>query len=378
MASAELDHDSPSARKASTAACGSSTGGANTTISRARSGVSVKPCFVAFTSASVRSASRSRPISTRSRARWDSSACFERKARARSVFLGASAGPGFGKRASEREQDRACRERDHQAGVAHDIAAGVHHQASDAKVLRPPQAEEGVPRRSRSGVPRSSSSREMRFRPPPSARECRPRVQPARPRSAARAAFVCRRRIAMPATTSSCAALDAGGSDAGSSSASMRSASSRRPIRAGGALPDCAHARRSTRSPCASSVARAASSVFVGQPRSRETRAISASATTQLARATASFGPKARAAAQSAFARTRSPNWAIAMPRSASAGASSRNAMRFSAPSGSPAASARAAAVISESTESRHTCHSQRSTAVGNLSRDSRERSERR
>src|SRR5215470_12193886 len=37
------------------------------------------------------------------------------------------------------------------------------------------------------------------------------------------------------------------------------------------------------------------------------------------------------------------------MPRSASAGASSRSATRFSAPRGSPAASARAAAVISES-----------------------------
>src|SRR5260221_9655993 len=39
------------------------------------------------------------------------------------------------------------------------------------------------------------------------------------------------------------------------------------------------------------------------------------------------------------------------MPRSASAGASSRRATRFNAPRGSPAASARAAAVISESIE---------------------------
>src|SRR6266571_948416 len=105
-----------------------------------------------------------------------------------------------------------------------------------------------------------------------------------------------------------------------------------------------------TRSPCSSSVARAASSAFAGQPRSRETSAISASATTHLARATASFGPKTRAALRTrAFARTRSPSCAIAMPRSASAGASSRKATRFSAPRGSPAASARAAAVISES-----------------------------
>ena len=41
----------------------------------------------------------------------------------------------------------------------------------------------------------------------------------------------------------------------------------------------------------------------------------------------------------------------MAMPRSASAGGSSRSATRFKAASGSPAASARAAAVISESIE---------------------------
>ena len=104
------------------------------------------------------------------------------------------------------------------------------------------------------------------------------------------------------------------------------------------------------RSPCCSSVARAAARVFAGQFRSRETSAISASATTHLARATASRGPKARAALRSsAFAFARSPSCAIAMPRSASDGASLRNATRFSAPSGSPASSARAAAVISDS-----------------------------
>ena len=57
----------------------------------------------------------------------------------------------------------------------------------------------------------------------------------------------------------------------------------------------------------------------------------------------------ARSASQERLARTRSPSCAIAMPRSASAGASSRRATRFNAPRGSPAASARAAAVISES-----------------------------
>jgi hypothetical protein len=59
------------------------------------------------------------------------------------------------------------------------------------------------------------------------------------------------------------------------------------------------------------------------------------------ARATASRGPNACAARRtSAFARLRSPSWAMAMPRSASAGGSSRSATLFSAPRGSPVASA--------------------------------------
>src|SRR5690606_15252420 len=49
------------------------------------------------------------------------------------------------------------------------------------------------------------------------------------------------------------------------------------------------------------------------------------------------------------LAFSRLPSCAIAMPRIASAGASSRRATRFNAPSGSPKASARPAAVISES-----------------------------
>src|SRR5262249_1328946 len=74
--------------------------------------------------------------------------------------------------------------------------------------------------------------------------------------------------------------------------------------------------------------------------------------TAHLARATASFGPKARAARlRRTFARTNSPSCAIAIPRRASAAASSRNATRLSAPRGSPAASDRAAAVTRESTQ---------------------------
>ena len=91
-ARAELDHDSPSARKASAAACSSSTGRASTTISRAPRDTSANPRLVALTPASVRSAARSRPISTRNRARCDSSACFARNARVTSVPRGTSPG----------------------------------------------------------------------------------------------------------------------------------------------------------------------------------------------------------------------------------------------------------------------------------------------
>jgi len=111
--------------------------------------------------------------------------------------------------------------------------------------------------------------------------------------SAARAAFVLRRRIAIPATTSSWAVRDAGERGAGSSSARVRSASSMRTIsrrRRTSRYRACAAFARSA---CASSVARAVSSAF--------------------------------------------------------AGASSRRATRFNAPRGSPAASARAAVAISES-----------------------------
>src|SRR5262245_37030008 len=170
--------------------------------------------------------------------------------------------------------------------------------------------------------------------------------------SAARAAFVRRRLTAIPATTSSCTVRGAGGRVEGSSPASARSASSRRPIRRRRRTARFRACAAFTRSPWASSVARAASSAFAGQPRARAASAISASATTHRARATASLGPNARAARRTrALARTRSPSCAMATPRRARAGGSARRATRFSAPRGSPPASARAAALISESIE---------------------------
>ena len=54
--------------------------------------MSAKPCFVALTRATARNSLRSRPISTRNRARWDSSACFAPNARASSTSRGTSPG----------------------------------------------------------------------------------------------------------------------------------------------------------------------------------------------------------------------------------------------------------------------------------------------
>ena len=111
-ARAELDHDSPSARKASAAACRSSTGRASTTTSPGRHGARANPRFVALTPAIFRSTVRSRPISTRKRARCDH----------RQASLGMPARPAWPSahlRAKLRpapeqhEQHRAPLERDH-------------------------------------------------------------------------------------------------------------------------------------------------------------------------------------------------------------------------------------------------------------------------
>ena len=76
----------------------------------------------------------------------------------------------------------------------------------------------------------------------------------------------------------------------------------------------------------------APASAYADEPRSRETSAISASASTHLARATPSFGPHA-ALRRRAFARTKIVELRHRVPQSARAGAS-RRATRFNAPAG--------------------------------------------
>ena len=76
------------------------------------------------------------------------------------------------------------------------------------------------------------------------------------------------------------------------------------------------------------------------------------------------------------FACARSPSCAMATPRSASAGGHHLGRLALSAPRGSPARAC-AAAVISKSIESRHTCNSRLSITTPNLSQDTRPGSER-
>jgi hypothetical protein len=196
--------------------------------------------------ASAPSTARSRPISTRSRARCDSSACLPRRP-ARRARRAIRPRPGLGQRAGEREQHRPRRERDRGvARVAHGIAARIDDQRRRAlqrlDLLEQQRALLAIgnqPRRRRVQQPAE------RCRPPPSAPGMRARRAACGPASAARAAFVWRRRMAMPATTSSCAAARRAGA--------ARDRARRAPLRprrggrsgAGAAPRDARHARRS-------------------------------------------------------------------------------------------------------------------------------------
>ncbi len=358
IASAELDHASPSVRKASIALWSSSTGGTSTPTLGASHGTSAKPrpCRRGHVGQRAQLHPKSPYFDPQPRAMRFIWRAFPGMRKLMSLLLRHVAGPGLppSSRASA-EQDRSRRERYDRMGVANNMAARVHHQGiGGEEQLRHPRAPEAAPRRAQSAVPpgafrdaRRNSSTSAISAGMPASRAAR--IRPAA--SATRAALVRRRRIAIPATTSAWAARGPGGNSVGSISSIKCSASSSRPISSKRRTSSVRACAALTWSPCASRVARAASSASASQPREtvRETRAISASATTHRARALAFAGPNLRAALpRSVLARTKSPNWAIAMPRNARPGASSRNATHFNAPIGSPAASARAAAVISE------------------------------
>jgi len=123
IARAELDHDSPSARKASSAACSSSTAAP----ARRPGARGAAPTQTLASSRSPRPRPKHRakpPDSTRKRTRCDSSARFDPKARATSVSLGTSPAT-LRQRACEGEQHRTPGEGDRLACVTHDTTAGV-------------------------------------------------------------------------------------------------------------------------------------------------------------------------------------------------------------------------------------------------------------
>ena len=204
IARAELDHDSPSERKARTAPFSSSTGCASTTTSRARRGINVKPRFVARTSARGRSILRSLPISTRSRMRCDSSTNLAPNPRARSMSLGTSPGHASASartsanntgRVMSETIERASRTTCRHASTTSAFEANNDSTSCNNSVRSLPLAirrAAGVfstrdafsTSAIKAGIPACLAARAARTR-------------------AARDALVCRRRIAMPATTSS-------------------------------------------------------------------------------------------------------------------------------------------------------------------------------
>ena len=309
-AKAELDHDSPSARKASTAACSSSTGRASTTTSRARRGTARNPRFVALTPASGRSIRRSRPIfDPQPRAmRFVGELRAETRARAARPAARPRATPRPA-RVRARTTPDALRARPRCARRARHGGTHPRRTPSTPAALRPPRAGEvrSSPRAiSRAaGVPKTAQRAFDFRRQRRDAGLARGARRPGRAQP--RAAPVRRRRMAIPATTSSWTALDAGGRTVRVERGERMLGLIEPPDQTAGAGPrDSARARRSPgrRALRASPAPRRAPSQ--AKSKSRETSAISASATTQRARATASLGPKARAARRSsAFARAK-------------------------------------------------------------------------
>jgi hypothetical protein len=329
-----------------------STGRASTTTSRARRGASAKPRFVALTSASVRSSSREaarfRPATARDAIHRRASR--GRRAR-RACLLGTSPGHASpsarasanntGRVASETTVPRRAR---HAAGV-HDERFRRQQRFDLLEQQEPLLATRNQARRGR------VQDEAMRFRPPPSARECRlarGALRPGRARRAPPSSAGAASRSPRPPARGRPATRAA----RGAGRARRAHARPRRGARsAAGAGPrDSAHARRS-----------------------RGRRALRASPAPRRAPSRASPGRARRARSRPRRRRTargprplsdrrRAPRFAaerlrpneIAELRHRDAAQRERRrvvaqATRFNAPSGSPAASARAAAVISES-----------------------------
>ncbi len=352
-ANAELDQDSPSARKASTAACSSSTGRASTTTSRARCGTSSKP-LLRRTHVSQRAKHPAKPadFDPQPRAMRFIGDASRRNARARSVSRDTS--PGQASPSARASANNTGRVQARPPCWRHARRDGTHpRQAPSTRAaLRPPRASRG--RSSPCAMRRAAGVFEKQDALSTSAVSAGiPAWRAARSAraSAARAVFVRRRRIAIPATTSSWAARNAGGKRGGvelckRTLGRVEAPDQEEPPES----RDSAHARRS---PCRR-VLRASSVLRRAPSRASPDRARRARSRPRRRHSARGQGPLSdrRRAPHCAREPSRERNRRAAPSQcreGPSAGASLRKATRFSAPSGSPAASARAAAVISES-----------------------------
>ena len=199
-----------------------------------RRGASEKPPLVAFTAASGRSSARSRPISTRSRARCDSSACLAPKARATSsVARSTSAGQASASaRTSANSTGRVASETVALACAGH-VPAGVHHQRRRTRTAPRPRRAAAAFRaapisRRRGRVQRPGPRRAPRRRAP----GCRPSraASPGAVRAPSGAAARAQPAEREPATTSVMGRRASGRQRRGIEPGQRRSASSRRPI----------------------------------------------------------------------------------------------------------------------------------------------------
>ena len=339
-ARAELDHDSPSARKANTTACSSSTGRASATIRRARRGTSAShwssparrpaaagPCAAGrLRRAAARDAIRRRPSAER--------AGDER-------LSGHVAGPRFRQGRASATAPGASRATPPCAPDARRGGTRPRRARSRPSSASTSSRRSGAPRRSPGGAPPARPAA-VRCRLPPSGPGCVPAPPPAGPDGAPRAPprpgcvasrSLRRQLVRGPRRRRERRRIELGERALGFVQAPDQQQAPDAEIRACAAL---------TRSPCASSVSRAASSAFAGQPRSREARR-DLRFGDDAARARPPPPSRRRHGPRAARAPSPAPDRRAARARchaSASAGASSRSATRFNAPRGSPAASA--------------------------------------
>jgi hypothetical protein len=180
-ASAELDHASPSASKANTAEYFSSTGGVSSTTSGETCVTRANRAFGCDHVGQRFERRAQRPISTRSRARWDSSLSFRRKARAMRISRGTSPGQASASMHASVNSTGPLRQGNRRAHAAHDVPTGIHHQRCRGEQRLHFVKQQGPLPPWTSDVQQGCRAGALRFRPPPIRLECRTAARRVRP-----------------------------------------------------------------------------------------------------------------------------------------------------------------------------------------------------